>query len=138
MASHDRPLSRYLCESGARDGKARFLRSAGRDSGTAGGLCARGVEVDDVRWQDSARIVHADLPQVSRGMEDCARSHFGGGVEAGFWRVASGCSFYFFTRTCTGVPSGSLPVVNSTTPLRIIPSSSLPASALADKSVCPT
>ena len=70
--------------------------------------------------EDSARAIHAGVPQVSRGMEDCARPHFGSGIVC----FPLSLLFYLFARTWTRVPSGSLPFVNSTTPLRMMPSSS--------------
>ena len=36
---------------------------------------------DHARWQDSARAVHVDIPQVAGRVEDCARSHLGGGMK---------------------------------------------------------
>src|SRR5271170_3304707 len=81
MAGNNGPLSHGVWKSRARNGEAGILRLArpGVESGL--GLCARFVEVDDVPGQAAARFVHARVPQVSRGMEDCARPYFGGGVK---------------------------------------------------------
>ena len=54
QATIDRYLATYS-QSGTRDGEAGILRLARRSAGPGVGLCARFVEVDDVRRQDAAR-----------------------------------------------------------------------------------
>jgi hypothetical protein len=73
-------LERYrkeLSERRPRYGPTGVFRLEHSGTGARCGLRARRLAPDHVRWQNASRPVHTDLPQVSRGMENRARSHFG-------------------------------------------------------------
>ena len=66
QATMERYLAKYASP-GHEMGKLEFSEPAHRSAEPGCGLCARRVEVDDVRRQNAAWIVHAGVPQVPRG-----------------------------------------------------------------------
>ncbi len=75
MASHPRSLQSHLRQPRPRNGHFGFLQLAHRDARPRSRLRPRRLASDHVRRQNSPRPLHANLPQISRRVEDHPRPH---------------------------------------------------------------
>ena len=76
QATFDKYRKTYQGE-GHEMGTLEFSDLQVEELSSEGGVRSRQLEADPVGRQDTARTIHADIPQISRGMEDRARPLFG-------------------------------------------------------------